>query len=276
MQAVCPLCNQATKPNPTCAHYRDGVCRVIPPELAAHMAKIQRFQQGMSAQPPISDYNTLPYALKHTQFQWRIRCYDVGIVMKALGSRPNQRVLELGAWNGWLSHHIARAGHDLTAVDYSADTEQGIGAMKHYDISWHAVQSDLLNVVQFGTDFDAVVRNHGSHLLPDPVGYIEQLTQLIRPGGVLIVLGLMIYADPARRHAQKQQQDDAMRQENDQSFFLRPTRGYLDHNDRRQLQNLGLKLKPYTGMWRANLKARFVRQAPAYYYGVYSHPNAIR
>jgi SAM-dependent methyltransferase len=273
MQAVCPLCNQATKPKPTCAHYRDGVCCVIPAELAAHMAQIQRFQQGMGAQLQVSDYNTLPYALKHTQFQWRIRCYDVGIVMKALGSQSHQRVLELGAWTGWLSHHIARAGHLLTAVDYSADTAQGIGAMKHYDTSWHAVQADLLDIAQFGTGFDAVVRNHGSHLLPDPVAYIEQLTQLVRPGGVLIVLGLMIYADPSRRIAQKQQQDNAMRQHNDISYFLRPTRGYLDHNDRRQMQNLGLKLKPYAGMWRANLKACFVRQAPMYYYGVYSRPR---
>jgi hypothetical protein len=57
------------------------------------------------------------------------------------------------------------------------------------------------------------------------------------------------------------------------SYFLKPTRGYLDRNDKRQLQNLGLTIKPYWGMWRAILKVHLIRHLPAHYYGIYRRPN---
>ncbi len=263
----CAVCGQHIK---SCPRYHDGICHTIPAELAEHMIKIQQFRTGHTQHLHIDvDYNALPCALKQTHFEWRIRCFDVNIVQKHLANKQKQTVLEIGAWNGWLSHHIARAGHRLTAVDYSAHAEQGLGTITRYDVQWHGIQADLLDLEQFTTPFDVVVMNHGLHLFPDPIAYVQGLQKLVKPGGLLIILCVIVYRDASQRQAHNASLDDTMQREKGQSYFLRATRGYLDSNDKHQLENLGIRLRPYMGMWRANLKARVIPSAPAYYHGWY-------
>jgi len=228
------------------------------------MAAIYAHREAQGAYQPIADYNALPHALAHHDFIWRIRAEDVRIVKRHLPNSPAD-VLEIGAYNGWLSHHIARAGHHLTAIGYSDHPTHGLGAKQHYSVDWHAIRMDVTDLRQFQRPFDRVIINHGLHLYPDPVAMVRKAKALLNAGGMLIVLGLIIHRDPRKRAAQVQQDDATMQAISGRSYYLRPTKGYI--SDERQLK---LTHAPYRCMWRANLKARFRRTAPRYSYGVFT------
>ena len=65
-----------------------------------------------------SAYEKLPFAETVSgTAEWRMWGYDLAVIGKLLGLRGPQRVLDVGAWNGWLSHRLAAQGHHVTAVD---------------------------------------------------------------------------------------------------------------------------------------------------------------
>jgi len=263
-QTLCPFCNLSRSPTPGCATYHNGVCHRLPEDLREHMATIYAYREAQDAYQPIADYNALPQALAQTDFMWRIRAEDVEIVQRHLPTTPAE-VLEIGAYNGWLSQHIARGGHHLTAVGYSDHPTHGLSAKQHYTVDWHAISMDVADLTQFQRPFDYVIVNHGLHLFPDPVATIAQAKALLKPGGVLIALGIIVHRNPHKRAAQVQQDDTAMRAATGLSYYLRPTQGYISNE--RQLK---LTFAPYRCMWRANLKALLRRTAPCYLYGVFT------
>src|SRR5262245_61072958 len=75
--------------------------------------------------------------------EWRLRRADLAVVRGLLAGRVRQRVLDVGAWNGWLSHRLVEQGHDVTGTDYFADEYDGLGARRWYCASWRTIQLDL-------------------------------------------------------------------------------------------------------------------------------------
>jgi len=248
---------------------QDGVCTAINDKTAHHVAALYDNRPQANLEIETEQYDLLPGLLAKQDFIWRIRAADVNIVLNRLGDK-SQHVLEIGAWNGWLSHHIVKAGHQLTALGYSAHPVNGLGAKTHYSVDWHAIQTDLSNLdILNERGFDAVIINHGLHYFTDPVGYIESVKRFIKPGGQIILLNVIVYRDPSARIAQIQAQRIPFEAEHNVPYFLHPTRGYLDQSDQRHLEDMGVKLRPYRHLWRAYLKSRFIKKAPAYYFGIH-------
>jgi SAM-dependent methyltransferase len=266
MTIQCPICQE---PN-GCERYERGICQRITPELKAHVDAIYTFRERYIPQMKhIQDYNVLPHI---SGPEWQIRAEGLRVVQDHLADRRPANVLEIGAWNGWLSHHIRRMGHPITALEYSDHPTLALGAMRHYDTTWHAIQMDLTNLQALPTAFDYVIVNHGLHLFPDPHDLIKQAGDKCLPGGTLIVLGIITHADATWRIQQVAAQNKHMQAEYNQPYFLKPARGYLDAADREALQAYGLQLIAYRCRWRANLKAWFVRTAPRYAYGIMRRP----
>ncbi|MEL6271519.1 MAG: methyltransferase domain-containing protein [Chloroflexota bacterium] len=263
----CPVCLQAIE---TCASFRDGVCHLLEPDMQRNVNALMQLRRTktVSSTDEIGNYNNLPHSMTHTHFEWHIRAYDVANVLHLLKRRPQQTIIEIGPWNGWLTHHLVRDGHTITTLAYSDDDEHGLRSKSHYNVGWQSVQMDVGDLSKVQGRADVVIINHGLHLFADPVRYVQQVRGLLSPGGMLIVLCMVFFRDPSSRKAQLEQQQAAFRQQHDTPYFLRPSRGYMDADDITAFKRNGLQLHRYPGLWRSEVKATLRPQSPLYRWGV--------
>jgi 2-polyprenyl-3-methyl-5-hydroxy-6-metoxy-1,4-benzoquinol methylase len=202
------------------------------------------------------------------RLEWRLRGYDLAILLKLLRPR-RRRVLDVGAWNGWLSHRLSLQGCEVTAVDYFADEHDGLGARKFYSTNWRAIQIDLTDLSVLDECFDIIVLNRCLQFFPDPLTCVRAACQMLSPGGRLIATGLQFYQDPSHKARQVAETRQSYQERYGFELFLRPTKAYLDFDDMKDLEAAGLALKPYPQLRLANLKAAFKRAQPRHLYGVY-------
>jgi SAM-dependent methyltransferase len=71
--------------------------------------------------PDAAYYRALPFVDRNGRYAdiWRIRAQSYRVLCQRLlppGTIP-QRILDLGAGNGWLANRLAQAGHAVAAVD---------------------------------------------------------------------------------------------------------------------------------------------------------------
>ena len=131
MRLLCPICRAALNADASaCAQGHvvnrgsGGVIRLMPPEFAA---RVDRFEdaltdhlsgQGRGRLRP-EDYADLPARPAARGIPaWVSRAQDREIVRRHAPRGAGLRVLDLGAWNGWLSDALSRAGHGVTAVSF--------------------------------------------------------------------------------------------------------------------------------------------------------------
>ena len=192
------------------------------------------------------------------QVEWRLRRYDLAIVLDRLRARSarSARVLDIGAWNGWLSHQLAGRGHDVTAVDYFVDEYDGLGARRCYSTRWRAVQLDLDDLTVLNESFDVIILNRCVQFFTDPITQLHVARALLAPGGQLILTGLQFFRDPRLKAREVAQARQAYRAQTGSDLFLKPTKGYVDFEDRRRFQADGMQLHDYPQLRLANLKAR--------------------
>jgi len=264
MSERCPICQQMIGQS---SPKHDGVCVAISGSLREHVSAIYQHRTETTL-PANTDYNQLPFNMRDQDFVWRIRCFDAKWIQGQLNDQTRLKILEIGAWNGWLSHHLARAGHQVTAIEYSDHSTDGLGAKQHYDVDWHTIQMDAAVLSIFKTQFDVIIINHGLHYFPDPIEYVQTARSFLVPGGRLFLLNLIFYKNPAQRIQQIEQQSTAFEREHGYSHFLHPSRGYMDMQDHDDMVKMGLDVRSYPVMWRANLKARWKPAAPRYCYGI--------
>lgn len=268
----------------TCVHGHafapvDGVVPLLSDDMAQRLAA---FEPALSAARraegkhglKVTAYEQLPYsgaadAQPSMRLEWRLRGYDLALIEASLAGRAEQRVLDLGAWNGWLSNRLAVAGHCVTAADYFADAHDGLRARRFYRAEWRALQLDLRDVSVLDETFDLVVVNRCLAFFTDPVAYLASLKPLVAPGGQMLVTGLQFFWAPAAKARRVADDRRRHRQQYGFELFLFPTRGYLDRGDFAQLRAQGLNLQPYRQLWKANLRAFIVRARPRHYYGVW-------
>ena len=187
------------------------------------------------------------------------------LLKKMLPPEPKQ-ILEIGAWNGWLSNALAGMGHALIAVDYFADKKDGLGAKAFYKNEWIALQTDLAetNIFKNGV-FDIIILNHGLQFFTDPVNYLENIKHLVKPGGRIICLGLSFYKNTSDK---KQKVEEFSTHHLDKygfSIFLHPTKGYLDNNDRKVFRTKEFEFVEYPEMKFRNFMTIILRNKPSYH-----------
>ena len=217
-----------------------------------------------------SMYDRLPFAevVAH-KHEWRLRRIDWEVVQAKVESRSRQqRILDVGAWNGWLSNRLTALGHIVTAVDYFADPYDGLGAMQFYPRRWRAIQMDLRDLDLLDETFDVVILNRCTHFSEDPAGFAKNARSRLAPGGLMLLTGLPFYREVEHKVEQMRQLRKRI-QERGADFF-KPARGYLNAGDRAELRSLGVALHAYRQLWRSNLRARWLsKRKPYYVYGVW-------
>jgi SAM-dependent methyltransferase len=280
MNILCPICQTPIDPETLCCadghqfQSHNGVLSLLDTSMERQFDAIyHHLETSHRHLPKITDYNALPYELAKKHFEWRLRSYDADIVLQLLINRRQQNILEISPWNGWLSHHLVKSGHKLTAIDYFAHLDNGLGAKRHYDADWQAIQMDLTDLSILEPCFDVVIINHGLHFFPDPATHLIQARDLLLPGGLLIIINATFYRNPVKRIQQVKSLEDDFFEVYGLPIFLKPTRGYMDFTEKAQLQVVGVRFSAYRQLWRANLKAMLIRTAPSYFYGILAVPD---
>lgn len=286
----CPTCRRRLDPSTLCCslshcfHYQNGVLVLLGEETAARLvtfattvAQMRRGRQLRLLDPAL--YDSLPCGESlQKNIEWRWRCSEVTVVKTLIQRQFNERrpltLLDVGAYNGWLSHQLSLDGHAVTAVDYFIDEFDGLGAVQHYSSSWQAIQIDLVDLAPLDTRFDVVIMNHGLHFFPDPLAQVKQLMAKVAPGGLLVLLGLLFYRDPRRRRRQVEQANEEHLARYGQPRLFRPAPGYLDFDDRTALEALGVVLRPADRFRLVNVLSRLLPALPWRGYGFKTDVNS--
>jgi phosphatidylethanolamine/phosphatidyl-N-methylethanolamine N-methyltransferase len=102
-----------------------------------------------------------------------------------------QRILEISIGTGKNIPFYPK-GAQLTAIDisYKMLEKAAEKAALRKDISLEFITMDVMSMTFTENTFDAVVGSFALTVLPDPIGALHRIKQLLNPGGVLRVLEL--------------------------------------------------------------------------------------
>ncbi len=222
----CPACHaplQQKGDELSCANkhrYRlkDGIWPLITAEARQRWAgwlkayQTVRDEEGFSRAAPDSDlgpnaayYLALPdYDLSGLySATWKVRgrnYHDMAAYLKRC--LPGElSILDLGAGNGWMSRHLAEAGHQVCAIDINMDDGDGLPTARVYfdrlPIRFPRAEAEMANLPLQDAQFDAVIANASLHYLENPRAAIAEAARVLKPDGAFIVLDSPFYADPS-------------------------------------------------------------------------------
>lgn len=253
-----------------------GVLRLLDPPFASRLqAFLVAFRKlreadGRRIHDP-TVFPRLPFAaeMRHDP-EWRMRGYDLRVIRRLVAGRSGMTVLDIGAWNGWLSHNLSLDGHRVTAVDYFDDELDGLGAHRFYASRWQPIQLDLRNLSVLEDRFDLVVLNRCVQFFPDPPAVAAHAFDRVTEGGMLVLTGLELFDDPAVRRQGVRMFEERLARHGIVPFV--PMRGFLDRSDRDGFLDLGIELRAYPQlrMRTAAIRASFDRCRGRSCYGVWS------
>ncbi|MCB0795476.1 MAG: methyltransferase domain-containing protein [Flavobacteriales bacterium] len=214
-------------------------------------------------------YDGLPWSgLAIDKGAWQLRVLDLQLVREVLSGQRGIRVLDIGAWNGWLSARLTEEGHSALAVDYFDDPFDGLGAVQHYDRKFPAIQCDLERLDLLEGPFDLIVVQRCVAFFEDLTASMSQWRSLLTPGGRILLTGLSIHhqdrwiADTFKRRRERYHALTGG------TYIFKNVKGYLDGTDEQLLRTLGVALHPYPSLRIKNLLNRFRPSKPVFLYGI--------
>lgn len=110
------------------------------------------------------------------------------------GLRGPLRIADLGAGCGWLAARVAALGHHVVAVDRRDDEFDGLGACRHYERAFMALQADFDALPIASEQFDIVVFNASLHYAENPSRALAEARRVLASGGVIAVLDSPMFA----------------------------------------------------------------------------------
>ncbi len=105
-----------------------------------------------------------------------------GFIIKTLGIKPGDRIVEFGAGWGNLSQQFALLGCDVTVVEIDPSFVKLIEASCRSKSPIRVLQGDMLTCDP-GNDFDIAIFFESFHHCSDHLDMLRRLHNVIRPGG---------------------------------------------------------------------------------------------
>ncbi len=250
---------------------RDGLATVFQPSFEATLRTfLSKFEEVRVQQNVvIEDENTrakLPFPLADSDKDWQWRLQSLDLVNQIFKAHPAETILEIGAWNGWLSRHLAKNAQLVVAADYFDHAQDGLRTIQNVAniIPLHT-DTSIISETFLAEGFDFIVLNHCLAFFEDPAAYVESLVPLLKPNGRLIALGCTVYENAHRVSAKHERETEKFKQAFGFEKFIHPAKGFLDQKDKHRLQQFGATFKPYPKLWKQNVLATFLEYRPKYY-----------
>jgi SAM-dependent methyltransferase len=177
-----------------------GVLRLVPvperDELGRFVAAFHRWRCAQGLRPIAREsLERLPETPPGgDDALWRLRREDLQLVRSHIHGAECCRVLDFGAWNGWLSNRIAGDGHSVLATDVFVDEIDGLGAYGLYRTpKWIAAQVDPRRLDVLEGPFDVIVLNRNFSTLPEVPKVLDSLAGLVADAGSIVITGVTVY-----------------------------------------------------------------------------------
>ena len=127
---------------------------------------------------------------------WRTRAFHYLVIRAGMALLPrSDRVLDVGAGNGWLARRLA-GSHRVTAIDVDA-SDTGLGSLKDERVGKVCGQLEALPLRD--ASFDVVIAAAAVHYTSDLTGVLTEMARTLRRGGVLILADSPVYPDVGAR-----------------------------------------------------------------------------
>jgi SAM-dependent methyltransferase len=216
---------------------RDDVYRFLAPHRAEAAAAflrqyhlVRERESYRSSRPEY--YRKLPAVIpgdpRASEWQLRRESYTH---LRRYALRPIMRgpirALDLGAGNGWLSHRLASLGHDVVAVDQQDDGMDGLGACRHYELPFTAVQADFDALPFAPGQFDLAIVNGALHYSPDPIATLLEARRVLAPGGLFAIMDSPMFAREQDGTAMVERETRRLQFDHGLTNVLRPGVGFL-------------------------------------------------
>lgn len=284
LKIKCPICSEmlvleAEKAVCKGGHQfqmKNGAYQILTPEYAETLFPfLDAFDSFENPNLPTiepSRFRELPFV----EFQahlWSLRRVDLKHIRKR--TKPSYRTaLEIGSWNSWLTHHLAKDGLSVVAVDHFINDSVGLGTKKYYDEDWTSIQMDVERMDLFENKFDLIVVNRCLNYFTSPENAIKQLQSLLSPGGTLIVTGITLERDTTKTLQKLATASKAFESKYQIPFFFKKFKGFLETKDLTAMRKLGLQLHWYPELRMRSILGKLSRKRAMYYYGISENREA--
>ena len=186
---------------------RDGIWRFLLPEDRERAAPfLHQYRTVRDAEAWGRDddayYRDLPQVAADDPHRaiWHIRAITYRVLRRRiLTTNVPQRIVDLGAGNGWLAHRLSHAGHQVAAVDLDDDARDGLGTWPRYTDSVEApppflpVQATFDQLPWPDDTFDVALFNGALHYSADYAATLAEACRVVRPGGTVAILDSPFY-----------------------------------------------------------------------------------
>jgi len=194
----------------------DGVWRFLAPD---RLDDVRRFRERYDpvrrgegwGSTDSAYYRALPFRDTTGLFPalWHIRAQSYRALQEHVLTDGPQRVVDLGAGNGWLANRLTLAGHTVAGVDLRVDEVDGLGAHRHYDATFLSLQAEFDAVPLASAQMDVVVYNGAFHYANDYEQTLREALRLLRPGGRIVIMDSPVYGDGGSGERMVQEQEES-------------------------------------------------------------------
>lgn len=130
--------------------------------------------------------------------KWRVKARSMEALFGVVKELQGTRIVDLGAGVGWLSHHLARRGYEVYAVDALLDEVLGLGAAAVYVHSgpyFERIWGEIDRPPFRDASIDIVVCNASLHYALSVSKVLQEINRMLRPGGALAILNSPVHRD---------------------------------------------------------------------------------
>ena len=237
-------------------------------KLKDYLKKLKQFRELRNERlkdPTI--YDQLPHIKGN---QWNARKRDLKQIEKLLKETKNLDILEIGAWNGWLSNRLSKMGHNVTAIDYFMDEYDGLAAKKHYiDNNWTAIQMDVDEIDVIKKKMDLIVFNNNFSYLSDPFTILKKAKALLKDEGMIFILGLAFFSETTHINNHFSKLIVKYKEQYGLDLFVKPCKMYFTESDKTLFKKSGIQLKWFPWFLKSQISSFFYKNKPAFFFGLY-------
>ncbi len=255
---------------PKSYHFNNGVHSILSEELnkllAEYIPAFEKYREPYLKSISSDDFRDLPY-VNFDKATWKLRQYDLELVQSLMPAKRN-KILEIGAWTGWLSHHLAKE-NDLLALDYFTHELDGLAAKKFYSEDWLTVQMDLENFSIIQEKFDLIVVNRACSYFTDLNRSLEQIKTLLKPNGKIVLLGICYYSNTVQAKQRLTDLQVDFEQKSGIPFFFKTYKGLIDSDELFVIKNASFEIKNYSQLRFKSFINKFRKNKPEYLYATW-------
>lgn len=208
-------------------------------------------------------YDNLPFSIKDKS--WKSKQNDVKIIDKLIGNKEHLKVLDFGAWNGWLANYLSKKGHTVVATDVFLDPFDGLKAVNNYKPSFtalHLLPEDLWRIQD---SFDLIVFNRNWAYIQHKEKMLSIAKKLLSKEGKILFTGLTFYKNPSEIIVKLNKLEAHFKEKYNIPILFFPSKGYLDYKDYSDLKKETM-LYPYN---------RFIVYLKKFFFNNKNHQFAI-